>query len=77
MLRLKRRGLETELRTTLCGHKGGNPGYSQGQSYGPPRQSSTLPGTLLQTVEFHTSCSQPLFVEDQFGSVKVVSFVQE
>ncbi len=43
-LRAKRRGLETESRTTLGGHKGGNPGYGQGKSYGLPRQSSTLPG---------------------------------
>jgi hypothetical protein len=43
-LRAKWRGLETESRTTLPGHKGGNPGYRQGESYGLPRQSSTLPG---------------------------------
>ncbi len=42
-LRARRRGLETELRITLYGHEGGNPGYSQGKSYGPPRQPSTLP----------------------------------
>ena len=42
MLRLTWRGLETESRTTLYGHAGGNPGHGQGQSYGPPRQSSTL-----------------------------------
>ena len=46
MLRLKRRGLETEPRITLHGHEGGNPGYGQGRSYGPPRQSSTLPPML-------------------------------
>ncbi len=34
-------GLETELRSTLHGHDGGNPGYSQGHSYGSPRQSLT------------------------------------
>ena len=34
-------GLETGLRTTLNGHEGGNPGYSQGHSYGLPRQSFT------------------------------------
>lgn len=34
-------GLETGLRNTLNGHEGGNPGYSQGQSYGLPRQSFT------------------------------------
>jgi len=33
--------------------------------------------TLLQTVEFHTSCSQPLFPDDQFGSVKLVGYVGE
>ncbi len=42
-LRARRRGLETELRITLGGHEGGNPGHRQGNSYGPPRQSSTLP----------------------------------
>jgi len=34
-------GLETGLRSTLNGHEGGNPGYSQGQSYELPRQSFT------------------------------------
>ncbi len=29
-------------------------------------------GDLLQTVEFHTSCSQPLVIDDQFGASKVV-----
>ena len=43
MLRAMWRGLETELRTTLPGHEGGNPGYRPGKSYGSPRQSSTLP----------------------------------
>ncbi len=43
-LRARRRGLETELRITLHGHEGENPGYSQGCSCGPPRQPSTLPG---------------------------------
>ncbi len=44
-LRARRRGLETELRITLHGHEGGNPGYGQGRSYRPPRQSSTLPAS--------------------------------
>jgi hypothetical protein len=43
MLRAMRRELETELRRVLHGHEGGNPGHSQGCSYGPPRQFSTLP----------------------------------
>jgi hypothetical protein len=42
-LRARWRGLETESRITLPGHEGGNPGDRQGGSYGPPRQSSTLP----------------------------------
>ncbi len=36
-----REGLETGLRSTLNGHAGGNPGYSQGHSYELPRQSFT------------------------------------
>jgi len=32
---------------------------------------------LLQTVEFHTSCSQPLQLGDQFGSVRLLGFVGE
>lgn len=28
-------------------------------------------GDLLQTLKFHTSCSQPLFVGDQFGSIVI------
>ena len=31
MLPLRWRGLETESRTPLDGHEGGNPGYSQGE----------------------------------------------
>ena len=44
-LRAKWRGLETESRTTLLGHEGGNPGDRQGESCGSPRQSSTLPAS--------------------------------
>ncbi len=47
MLRARWRGLETEPRTSLHGHEGGNPGHSQEMPYGPPRQSSTLPGRRL------------------------------
>ena len=48
MLRARWRGLETEPRTSLHGHEGGNPGHSQGTPYGPPRQSSTLPAGETQ-----------------------------
>ena len=34
MLRAKWRELETEPRTSLAGHEGGNPGYRQGKSCG-------------------------------------------
>jgi hypothetical protein len=34
-------------------------------------------GNQLQFVKFHTSCSKPLFVGDQFGSVMVVDCVGE
>jgi hypothetical protein len=37
------RGLETEPRWGLNGHEAGNGGYGQGSTYGPPRQSPTLP----------------------------------
>ena len=43
-LRAMRRALETESRTLLTGHEGGNAGNSQGGSYGFTRQRSTLPG---------------------------------
>ena len=33
-----------------------------------------LSNELVQTVEFHTSCSQPLFVGDQFGGLAVFNF---
>ena len=33
-----------------------------------------LSGNLLQTVGFHTSCSQPLFTGDQFGSILLTDF---
>ena len=34
-------------------------------------------GALLQTVEFHTSCSQPLVLGDQFGSVQLIGLVDK
>jgi hypothetical protein len=34
-------------------------------------------GALLQFVKFHTSCSQPLNQDDQFGSLKLVAFTPE
>ena len=33
-----------------------------------------LDGELLQFIEFHTSCSQPLNENDQFGAIKLVGF---
>src|SRR5215470_4937161 len=44
MLRAMWRVLETGLRKLLNGHEDGNVGYSQGVSYGLPRQRPTLPG---------------------------------
>jgi hypothetical protein len=41
MLRAMWRALETESRSFLNGHEGGNAGYSQGTSYGFTRQRST------------------------------------
>ena len=34
-------------------------------------------GTLLQTIEFHTSCSQPLFLGDQFGGIQLTGYLSE
>ena len=36
-----------------------------------------LDGNLLQLVNFHTSCSQPLFLSDQFGSIQLISFADK
>jgi hypothetical protein len=36
-----------------------------------------LQDNLLQTIEFHTSCSQPLGAGDQFGSLLMVDFIPE
>jgi hypothetical protein len=33
--------------------------------------------TMLQTLNFHTSCSQDLFLKDRFGAVQVVEWVNE
>jgi hypothetical protein len=30
--------------------------------------------TLLSTIQFHTSCSQPLIMGDDYGSVELVNF---
>ena len=32
---------------------------------------------LLQTIRFHTSCSQPLYPDDQFGSLVLIEFIPE
>jgi len=40
MLRARRRELETELRTRLNGHAGGNPGYGQAEVLMGHRASS-------------------------------------
>jgi len=34
-------------------------------------------GNLLQSIEFHTSCSQPLELGDQYGNIQLVGFVAE
>jgi len=34
-------------------------------------------GNLLQFIEFHTSCSQPLDAGDQFGSILMIDFMPE
>lgn len=36
-----------------------------------------LSGVLLQTIRFHTSCSKPLVVGNQFGSIVVLDFIGE
>ncbi|KON31518.1 hypothetical protein AC482_00580 [miscellaneous Crenarchaeota group-15 archaeon DG-45] len=36
-----------------------------------------LGGELLQTIKFHTSCSQPLVLGDQYGGVQLVGFIGE
>jgi hypothetical protein len=30
-------------------------------------------GTLIQTIQFHSSCSQPLEAGDEFGAITVVA----
>ena len=59
MLRAMWRGLETEPRTSLHGHEGGNPGHSQGMPYGPPRQSSTLPRSGLRRLRRANGTNAP------------------
>ena len=58
MLRAMWRVLETEPRTFLNGHEGGNAGYSQGTSCGSPRQCSTLPRTTKR--RNRQNCPSPL-----------------
>ncbi len=67
MLRARWRGLETEPRTSLHGHEGGNPGYSQGMPYGQPRQPSTLPGDLPLRFHFPLPIPQPLTSDREVG----------
>ena len=49
-LRATWRALETESRSFLNGHEGGNAGYSQESSYGFTRQRSTLPQSIPSDV---------------------------
>ena len=32
---------------------------------------------VLQSIKFHTSCSQPLTIGDQFGAIELVAFVDK
>ena len=34
-------------------------------------------GNVLQSIKFHTSCSQPLTIGDQFGAIELVAFVDK
>ena len=36
-----------------------------------------LNGNVLQSIKFHTSCSQPLALGDQFGAIELVAFVNK
>lgn len=36
-----------------------------------------LGDTLLETIKFHTSCSQPLNLDDRFGSLTLAGFISE
>ena len=36
-----------------------------------------LDGRLLQTIQFHTSCSQPLVLGNEFGGIQLVGFIGE
>ena len=36
-----------------------------------------LEGGLLQTIKFHTSCSQPLPLGDEYGGIQLVGFIGE
>jgi hypothetical protein len=36
-----------------------------------------LSGNVLQSIRFHTSCSQPLAIGDQFGAIQLVGFLNK
>jgi len=65
MLRAMRRELETEPRRLLNGHAGGNPGHSQGGSYGPLRQFPTLPRLAQWTILWRHALIHPPFEDAQ------------
>ena len=54
LLRAMWRALETESRSFLNGHEGGNAGYSQRASYGLPRQRPTLPRSAIVLIHVYT-----------------------
>eukprot|EP00546_Thalassionema_frauenfeldii_P002433 CAMPEP_0178934710 /NCGR_PEP_ID=MMETSP0786-20121207/24037_1 /TAXON_ID=186022 /ORGANISM="Thalassionema frauenfeldii, Strain CCMP 1798" /LENGTH=1502 /DNA_ID=CAMNT_0020612569 /DNA_START=1215 /DNA_END=5725 /DNA_ORIENTATION=- len=41
------------------------------------RNDNTIPQNILQTLVFHSSCSQNLFLKDRFGAHQLVVFVNE
>ena len=77
MLRAMWRVLETGLRTLLNGHEDGNVGYSQGVSYGLPRQRPTLPGgpTRCPITSHTATMKEPIEDAMSKSSVSCVSFV--
>jgi hypothetical protein len=74
----KRQRTELFSGTVPIGHSFEVTGEALGHRWIPPKLTVEITdpetGQMVQSIEFHTSCSQPLFVGDQFGGISVYSF---
>ncbi len=74
----KKRRTELYSGTVVIGQSFEVTGEATGKKWIPPKLiieiTDPATGEMVQSVEFHTSCSQPLNVGDQYGGIAVFDF---